>query len=170
MNSPVNVPPFILTYWRPWKEENNLSDSFLDYARDTSISKYTSDSIGQFIESASKDNIYAIQEVGRKIGIGVDYLGDTIKKSSDQQIEEFGKMRRVLSGKLSEISNELFLVNFRLDQILDQIQASNYLLKDITKLLRVSDSEKERQRSIELGLKFFISAISLFKPEQISQL
>ena len=58
MKSPVNVPPFILTYWRPWKEESNLTDSFLDFARDTSISKYTSDSIGQFIESASKDNIF----------------------------------------------------------------------------------------------------------------
>jgi hypothetical protein len=158
MKSTVNVPPFILSYWRPWKEDSNLTESFLDFARDSSISKYTSDSIGQFIESSSKDNINAIQELGRKIGIGVDYLGETIKKSSDQQIEEIGKMRRVLSGKLSEISNGLFFVNYRLEQILDQIHASNFLLKDITKLLRVSDSEKERQRSIELGLKFFISA------------
>jgi hypothetical protein len=154
----ITVPTFFLTYWRPWEEKSNVVDSFLDYARDTSISKFTSESIGKFIQSSSVENIRAINNLGSQIGLGVDYLRDIIKKTSEDQIIELKNIKREISLGLSNISNELLSISLKLELIIARLDASNLLLKDITKLLRVPDSEKERQKCIELGLKFFISA------------
>jgi hypothetical protein len=154
----IKAPTFFLTYWRPWEEKANFVDSFLNYAKDTSISKYTSDSIGKFIQNSSFENVSAIKNLGREIGLGYDYLGDAIKKTSEDQIFELKKTRREISFGLSNISNELFSIGLKVDLLIARIDASNILLRDITKLLRVPESEKERQRCIELGLKFFISA------------
>jgi hypothetical protein len=45
-----------------------------------------------------------------------------------------------------------------MDVQIEQQKLSNLLLENIAELLRVPDSEKERQHSIELGIKFFVNA------------
>jgi hypothetical protein len=130
------TPSFVFGYWRPWKENSNLFDSYLDYVKDTSLVKYGADTVGQYILEASENQVIAINKLGEAIGLGMD----------------------VLSGQLREISSELTFLNKNVDILIEQNKLSNLLLQNIAELLRVPDSEKERQHSIELGIKFFVNA------------
>ena len=113
-------PPFLLGYWRPWKESSNVFDSWLNYAKDVSLSHYTSNTIAEYGQDATEQQM-------------------TI-------------LNRGSGGSLNNPFNRM------LDLQVEQQRVTNNLLKDIKELLKLPESEKERQRSIELGLKFFASA------------
>jgi tetratricopeptide (TPR) repeat protein len=129
-------PSFVFGYWRPWKENSNLFDSYLNYSRDTSLVKYGADTVGQYINQASKEQVKAINQLGQVIGRGMN----------------------VLSNQMSDINETLIFLNRNMDVQIEQQKLSNLLLQNIAELLRVPDSEKERQHSIELGIKFFVNA------------
>jgi tetratricopeptide (TPR) repeat protein len=129
-------PSHTFGYWRPWKEDSNFFDSYLDYVRDTSLVKYGADTVGSYINQASKEQIQAISELGQAIGRGMN----------------------VLSNQMSDINDSLIFLNRNLDIQIEQQKLSNLLLQNIAELLRVPNSEKERQHSIELGIKFFVNA------------
>lgn len=135
-NNSATTPSVVFGYWRPWKEDSNLFDSYLNYAKDVSLSKYTADTVGKYISEASAQQIHAISELGQKIGMGMN----------------------VLSKQMATINQELFFVNRNLDILNEQQKISNLLLENIAELLRVPDIEKERNHCIELGLKFFVNA------------
>lgn len=135
-NITPSKPSFVFGYWRPWKENSNLFDSYLDYSRDTSLVKYGADMVGQYINQASKEQVQAINQLGQAIGRGID----------------------VLSNQMSDINETLVFLNRNMDVQVEQQKLSNLLLQNIAELLRVPDSEKERQHSIELGIKFFVNA------------
>jgi hypothetical protein len=59
---------------------------------------------------------------------------------------------------LDHIDSQLSFVNRKLDIQIEQQRISNFILQNIAELLRVPDSEKERQHNIELGMKFYINA------------
>ena len=129
-------PSYVFGYWRPWKEDSKLFDSYFDYVKDVSLVKYGAETVGSYINQASKEQVQAINHLGQAMGRGMN----------------------VLSNQLSEINNSLFFLNKNLDIQIEQQKLSNLLLKNIAELLRVPDSEKERQHSIELGIKFFVNA------------
>ena len=129
-------PSFVFGYWRPWKENSSFFDSYLDYSRDTSLVKYGADTVGQYISQASKEQVHAINQLGQAIGRGMN----------------------VLSNQMSDINESLVFLNRNMDVQIEQQKLSNLLLQNIAELLRVPDSEKERQHSIELGIKFFVNA------------
>ena len=129
-------PSFVFGYWRPWKENSNLFDSYLDYARDTSLVKYGADTVGRYINQASKEQVQAINQLGQSIGKGMN----------------------ILSNQMADINENLVFLNRNMDVQIEQQKLSNLLLQNIAELLRVPDSEKERQHSIELGIKFFVNA------------
>ena len=135
-NITPTTPSFTFGYWRPWKENSNLFDSFLDYAKDVSLTKYGADTVGTYINQASKEQVQAINELGQAIGRGMN----------------------VLSNQMSDINQTLSFINRNMDIQIEQQKLSNLLLQNIAELLRVPDSEKERQHSIELGIKFFVNA------------
>lgn len=129
-------PSFVFGYWRPWKENSNLIDSYLDYSRDTSLIKYGADTVGKYINQASKEQVKAINQLGQAIGAGMN----------------------ILSNQISDINETLVFLNRNMDIQIEQQKLSNLLLQNIAELLKVPDSEKERQHSIELGIKFFVNA------------
>jgi hypothetical protein len=135
-NITPTTPSFVFGYWRPWKENSNYFDSYMNYVKDVSLAKYQADTVGQYINQASSEQIQAIGELGQKIGKGL----------------------QVLSYQMECINEELFFVNKNLVIQIEQQKVTNLLLGNISELLRVPDSEKERQHSIELGLKFFVNA------------
>jgi hypothetical protein len=135
-NITPTTPSFAFGYWRPWKENSNLFDSFLDYAKDVSLIKYGADTVGTYINQASKEQIQAINELGQAIGRGMN----------------------ILSNQMADINQSLGFINRNMDIQIEQQKLSNLLLHNIAELLRVPDSEKERQHSIELGIKFFVNA------------
>lgn len=134
-NISISRPNFY-SYWRPWNEKSNYYDSYLDYVKDISLAKYGADTVGKYINQASKDQVTAINQLGHALGRGMN----------------------VLSNQMSEVNNSLGFLNRNLDMQLEQQKLSNLLLQNISELLRVPDSEKERRHSIELGIKFFVNA------------
>jgi tetratricopeptide (TPR) repeat protein len=129
-------PSFVFGYWRPWKENSNLFDSYLDYAKDVSLVKYGADTVGKYINQASQEQVQAINQLGQAIGRGMN----------------------VLSNQMSDINKSLIFLNRNIDIQIEQQKLGNLLLQNIAELLRVPDSEKERQHCIELGIKFFVNA------------
>ena len=149
-NISPSKPSFVLGYWRPWKENSNVIDSYLDYAKDVSLAKYGADTVGKYISQASKEQIDAVNNLGEKIGAGINIISDKM----DSGIAELS----TISNKLSTISSELSFLNYNTNILIEQQNLSNLLLQNISDLLRVPDSEKERQLAIELGIKFFVNA------------
>ena len=135
-NITATTPSFVFGYWRPWQENSNVFNSYLDYTRDTSLVKYGADTVGKYINQASKEQVKAINQLGQAIGRGMN----------------------VLSNQMSDINKTLVFLNRNMDVQIEQQKLSNLLLQNIAELLRVPDSEKERQHCIELGIKFFVNA------------
>jgi len=135
-NITPSTPSYVFGYWRPWKENSNAVDSYLGYAKDVSLAKYSADVVGNYISEASEEQIQAINDLGEIIGEGME----------------------VLSSQLTDINDNLRFLNRNMDIQIEQQKLSNLLLQNIAELLRVPDSEKERQHSIELGIKFFVNA------------
>jgi hypothetical protein len=131
-------PSFVFGYWRPWKEDTNFFDSYLDYVKDKSLVKYGADTVGKYIRQASIEQVNAINNLGQAIGQGMN----------------------VLSNQLAKIDSSLGFINRNLEVQIEQQRISNLLLEDIKELMWVPDSEKVRQNCIELGLKFFAQAQS----------
>ena len=168
-NITPSTPSFVFGYWRPWKENSNYVDSYLNYAKDVSLAKYQADTVGQYINQASAEHVHAIGELGSKIGLAsreqvqaIGALGDKIGEMGNQ----IGMGLNVLSNKMESVNEELSFVNRNLVIHIEQQKVSNLLLENIGELLRVPNSEKERQHSIELGLKFFVNA---YKDEDLFQ-
>ena len=130
------TPSYTLGYWRPWKDNSNMIDSYLDYTKDVSLVKYGADTVGNYINQASKEQVQAINQLGQAVGRGMN----------------------ILSNQMSDVNDSLSFLNRNMDIQIEQQKLSNLLLQNIAELLRVPDSEKERQHSIELGIKFFVNA------------
>ena len=130
------TPSYTLGYWRPWKDNSNMIDSYLDYTKDVSLVKYGADTVGNYINQASKEQVQAINQLGQAVGRGMN----------------------ILSNQMSDVNDSLNFLNRNMDIQIEQQKLSNLLLQNIAELLRVPDSEKERQHSIELGIKFFVNA------------
>jgi hypothetical protein len=143
-------PSFVFGYWRPWNENSNLFESYLDYKKDTSLVKYGADTIGKYISKASNEQIKAINRLGHTFVAGMGLLSEQINQVSNQL--------NTISNQISEVNQSLSFLNRNIDILIEQQKLSNLLLQNIAELLRVPDSEKERQHSIELGIKFFVNA------------
>lgn len=152
MKNIVPTPPsFLFSYWKPWEEDSNSFNSYLEYKKDTSLSKYQSDFVGQYVQQASHEQIIAIGDIGKKLGLALTEQGKMLSNKFELGVN-------VLSHKLSNINSNLSFINDNLSLLVDQQKISNLLLENIYELLRVPDSEKERQLCINLGFKFFVNA------------
>ena len=140
MSNIVQNPPFLFTYWNPFAKDSDLVGNWFNYVRDTSIAKYTADTVGLYLQHASADQISAIDFTGRKI-CGALYEG-------------FAD----LQNQLSQVTTVIQGVNQRLDLVLDEARTSNLLLENVAELLRIPDSQKQRQHHIEMALKFLKNA------------
>ena len=129
-------PSFALGYWKPHDEQTSYWDSYQLYIRDTSLQKYNAEIVGSYIEKASNKNIEAISEMATRLGYKIDETNNHLSEIS------FGVRSMVYGNRLQ----------------IEQQKATNILLNDIKKLLRLPDSERERIYAIELGLKFFTNA------------
>ena len=128
--------------------------------------------LGDRIEMASYEQIQAISGLGDKIEMAsyeqiqaIGNLRDNIEIASNQQVQAIGALEdmvyigvKVLQHQMECVDEKLFFVNKNLVLQIEQQKSTNLLLENIGELLRVPDSEKERQHSIELGLKFFVNA------------
>ncbi|MFC5529937.1 tetratricopeptide repeat protein [Cohnella yongneupensis] len=79
------------------------------------------------------------------------------------------KMTTVLSSRFQQVSGQLHQIEKGIDQlyslmdwrtsiIIEELRLQSMLVRDISQLLRIPDSQKERQHFIERGCEFFNSA------------
>jgi tetratricopeptide (TPR) repeat protein len=145
-------------YWKPWKENSNQWESWNDYKKETSLVKYGADTVGKYIQTASNEQVNAINKVGNQIGKGLNILSLLTINNTIQTVNAIDKLEDKLEEVFSKTNESLSFINRKLDIQIEQQKISNLLLHNISELLRVPDSEKERQHCIELGLKFFLNA------------
>lgn len=157
-NITSSIPSFAFNYWRPWKEGSSVIDSYLDYRKDISLVKYGADTVGKYIQSASKEQVNAINKVGHDIGKGLNILSYITIESTNQTVNAINNLGAQIEDIFSKTNDSLTFINRKIDIQIEQQKISNLLLQNISELLRVPDSEKERQHCIELGLKFFVNA------------
>ena len=139
-NIEAQRPPFLFTYWNPLDQNSSLAGNWFDYVKDVSLAKYTADSVGKYVQQASAEQINAIYATSSEIcGVVQDGFA-TLQKS------------------LGLVEGAIRDVNQRLDLILDESRTSNLLLENMAELLRIPDSQKQRQHHIEQGLKFLKNA------------
>ena len=141
-NTPI-PPSHTLFYWKPWREDANLISSWMDWLKDVKKAEYSAALVGQYINEASKDQIVAINQLADKVGNGFNIIGNKLDQVNDN---------------LLKIDKSIDILNRKADLLLEEQRLTNLLLQNISDLLRVPDSEKERQHSIEVGIKFFINA------------
>jgi len=134
-------PPFIFTYWNPFSDKSNLIENWFSYIKNVSVAKYAADSVGRYIQETSADQIQAIDATGKKI-CGQLYTGFS-----------------ALENKLGLVSSQLDEIDSRLGLLVDETKTSNLLLENVAELLRIPESQKQRQHHIEMGLKFLKNAL-----------
>jgi regulator of replication initiation timing len=134
-------PPFIFTYWNPLSDKSNLIENWFSYVKNVSLARYAADSVGRYIQETSADQIQAIDATGKKI-CGQLYTG----------FSALEKQLGLVSGQLDEIDSRLGL-------LVDETKTSNLLLENVAELLRIPESQKQRQHHIEMGLKFLKNAL-----------
>lgn len=129
-------PSMTFGYWRPWNEESDYWNSYFDYIKEKSIAEYTAKAIGAFISDASRKNIEGLEGIKNKLDAGIGLITDELKV----------------------VNHNLVFINKKFDILIEHQRVTNDLLRDIASLLKIPDSEKERSRSIDLGIKFLINA------------
>ena len=132
----IMKPSFTLGYWKPFDENTNFYESYQLYIRDTSLQEYNAQIIGRYIQSATKQTVDNINDMATRLG---------------HKLEESNTHLRDISFGVKSL-----VYGMRLQ--IEQQKATNLLLHDIKKLMRLPDSERERIYAIELGLKFFSNA------------
>jgi len=150
-NHEIQKPSFTLFYWKPWNENSNFFDSWLEYNKDLSLINYATDNIGEYLSKTSEEQIIAIGELGDKIGLSVADSTSSINNSIEKGV-------LCISSNLDSIQNELAILNGSMELAIEQQRITNLLLEDIFEVLRLPEREKERNHHIELGLKFFSNA------------
>lgn len=126
-----------------------------DYIVQGRLAKYQANLIGDAIGRASSDQIQLYREVGGRINKtltqGFLEVSDAVRRGSAEVVTAISGMSEELSGHLNEIGQGQALLN-------SQIALTNRLLESIQKLLAIPDSEKERAKNIQFGLKFLRGA------------
>lgn len=89
---------------------------------------------------------------------GQEQLAQKLEPREDQEAKRVARaMERV--GEIKEDFEELFeLFDWRMSMLLEEQRIENLLTENIAQLLRIPESQKERQYNVEQGLRFFNNA------------
>lgn len=122
---------------------DNLAE-WRNYMKDISVARYTADSI--------------VSGIGKELENVSDRIGESIESASREQVFAINNLANEIGIRLDSTNEKLNFLNRKMDITIEQQKAGLLLQHNIAELLKIPDSEKERQQSITLGLKFFINA------------
>lgn len=151
-------PSFFFSYWRPWKEDSSFIDSWGDYLRDTSLVRFGAEQIGKHIQQASHEQIEAIREASHQQVAAIQMQTMAMAKIGEAQAMEIRNAAKYIGYHLKDVQQEISFLNRRMDIALEQQRLGLVLQNNIAQLLKIPDSEKERQQAITLGIQFFVNA------------
>lgn len=126
---------FFPTGWVKYPEDKTW-DRYKHYLRDKSLVRYGASLLDESIKNAAGSIVSS-----------VNTLSDTVAAVGD----------RICAG-LQDINNSMKALNRRTDIIIEHQRMTNLMLQNIIDLLKIPDSEKERQQSITNGIRFLANA------------
>lgn len=103
------------------------------------------------IDAASKRQVEAIGAASAQITSAIEAGAREISQSVKEA-------QTAICQGLDNVADLLCDLNRRIDMQIEQQRLTNVLLGNIAQLLKIPDSEKERQQAITLGIKFFVNA------------
>ncbi len=167
-----SLPGFPVTFWNPYAAGSpETRERWINYLQDASLAKYTADSIGYFVQRTSRDQIAAadaaarevcgnIQQGVARVGGGLLAVADELRVLQGEQ-QETNRLLQLThefhsetNWQLSEANKLLRAIDQRNGLVLEEARTASLLLRNIAQVLRIPESQKQRQLHIELGLKF----------------
>ncbi|MCE1197652.1 MAG: tetratricopeptide repeat protein [Marinilabiliales bacterium] len=124
------------------------------YIRDirSSVKQQTKE-FNDAIQSASKDNVTAIQQ-------STGNICGTLERG----FEQISDQMKDVSWRLNEINEGLgrlySMLDWKTDLMIEELKISNLYLGNIAKLLKIPDSQKQRSYHVEQGLIYLKNAIA----------
>ena len=112
---------------------------------------HQTEALTESINAASERQREAILTVGNQVSSQIEASTQTI-------VSTIKEAEAAICQGLNNISSILSSLNRRVDLINDQVKMTNLLLGNIIDLLKIPDSEKERQQAISLAIKYFVNA------------
>ena len=99
-------PSFLLGYWKPWKEKSNVVDSWLNYAKDVTLSQYTTDTIAHYKQDASAQQLAILN---RGLRTNPNPGTNPFNRKLDIQIDQTRVRSLLKEGRLDGFSFDLGL-------------------------------------------------------------
>jgi len=150
------------TYYNPYPAGSTQARAhWVNYVNDATIAKYQVDAVGSFVQQASREQIQAIDAASSRISGtlavgfaavtgGLTAVADGIQSLQQEQVET--------NRQLADANKSLYRIDQRLSLLVEEQRIGNVLQGNIAQLLRIPDSQKQRQHHLEMGLKFFKNA------------
>jgi len=158
-----------ITFYNPYPPGSQQTLAhWTNYVNDATIAKYQVDAVGSFVEQASREQIQAIDDASRRVSgtleIGFAAVTGGLEAVADE-MQALGREQAttnhlldVTNTQLAEVNESLYRIDQRLSLMVEEQRIGNVLQENIAQLLRIPDSQKQRQHHLEMGLKFFKNA------------
>lgn len=130
---------FFPTGWIKYPEEKTW-DRYKHYLRDKTLVQYGASLINTTIDNAAGKVVNSIDNLTNEVTRTIQNVGAKI------------------CSHLTNIHQDLSALNRRTDIMIEQQRMSNLLLQNIAELLKIPNSEKERQQAITNGIRFLANA------------
>ena len=143
------------TFYNPYPTGSAQSLShWANYVNDATIAKYQVDAVGAFVQQASREQIQAIDAASSRISgtLAVGFAAVT------EGIQALGREQAATNRHLAQANESLLRIDQRLALLVEEQRIGNVLQENLAQLLRIPDSQKQRQHHLEMGLKFFKNA------------
>ena len=171
------------TFYNPYPIGSRQSqEHWANYVNDATIAKYQVDAVGSFVKQASREQIQAIDTASSHISGtlavgfaavtgGLEAVADDLQTLGREQattnrlldgtnrlLDGTNRLLHVTNTQLAEANESLHRIDQRLSLLVEEQRIGNVLQENIAQLLRIPESQKQRQHHLEMGLKFFKNA------------
>ena len=135
------------TFYNPYPAGSVQSQAhWANYVNDATIAKYQVDAVGSFVKQASRVQIQAIDAASRRVS-GTLETGFAAVTGGLAAVADG---IQALACKLDEANESLHRIDQRLSLLVEEQRISNVLQENIAQLLRIPDSQKQRQHHLEM--------------------
>jgi tetratricopeptide (TPR) repeat protein len=151
-------PPSNYTFYNPYTSGSRASEiHWKNFHNDATLAKYNADCVGGFIGKASHEQIAALDKATEKMrgtmAQGFSAVADHLSGIKQAQERE-NRLLELCNQEAEKTNARLAIIDQRMELMVERQRVTNVLQENIAELLRIPDSQKQRQLHIELGLKF----------------
>lgn len=138
--------------------EGDSSSRYKQYLLDKAKIDYQTGLINDAIGAQTDAITGSMGKVSEAFNTMGENIESSIQAGSVRISDSLQKVEASICKGLDDVSRLLCELNRREEMMIEQQRLTNLLLGNIVELLKIPDSEKERQQAISLGIKFFVNA------------